>query len=82
VSGTPDEQTEFLERTYHVGPHDIEDGVDQMLGRDPQQHRPPRLAWDGLMAALQAEGIEATEQELIDAPITVEFEPEVAAELR
>jgi hypothetical protein len=35
------EQRAALER-YHVGLADIESAIDQMLGRDPEQHRPPR----------------------------------------
>jgi hypothetical protein len=64
-----------------VGRPDIEDGINQMLGRDPEMHRPPRLAWGHLIAALAAEHIQVTEQELIDAPLTVELERQLAAAL-
>jgi hypothetical protein len=58
---------------------DIEDGINQLLGRDPRLHRPPRLSWDGLIAALAAAGIDATEQQLIETPMTVELDGEVEA---
>jgi hypothetical protein len=37
-----DDLTEYIQRNHHVGPADIEDGINQMLGRDPELHRPPR----------------------------------------
>jgi hypothetical protein len=61
--------------------HDIEDGINQMLGRDPTLHRPPRLSWDGLINALREAGVPATELDLIKAPLTIELAPEVQAEL-
>ncbi|HEY2437468.1 MAG TPA: hypothetical protein VGH93_09810 [Solirubrobacteraceae bacterium] len=66
---------------HRVDIHDIEDGIDQMLGRDPSLHRPPRLAWRNLTCALEQAGVQVTEPELIDAPLTVELTPEVQAEL-
>jgi hypothetical protein len=65
----PQEHERLLRDTYRVGLLDIQDAVNQMLGRDPDQHRPPRLSWDGLLTALAAVGIMTTEQELIDAPL-------------
>jgi hypothetical protein len=66
---------------HRVDIHDIEDGIDQMLGRDPSLHRPPRLAWQNLIRALEQAGVGVTEPDLIDAPLTVELTPEVQAEL-
>lgn len=60
---------------------DIEDLINQMLGRDPELHRPPRLAWGGLIDALAGTGIVATEQELIEAPLTIELSPEAKAQI-
>ncbi len=60
---------------------DIEEAINQMLGRDPKLHRPPRLAWDGLIAALAGTGIAVSEQELIDAPLTIELSPEASAQI-
>ena len=59
---------------------DIEDSINQMLGRDPKLHRPPRFAWSGLIDALAGTGIVVTEQALIDAPLTIELSPEVEAQ--
>jgi hypothetical protein len=81
LSDDPTEQVEILDRTYRVGLQDIEDAINQMLGRDPELHRPPRLAWDALIAALAAHGIQVSEQELIDTPLTIELDPDVLAEL-
>ncbi|MGO9961235.1 MAG: hypothetical protein ACLP50_35545 [Solirubrobacteraceae bacterium] len=66
---------------HRVDLHDIEDGINQMLGRDPSLHRPPRLAWQNLIGALEQAGVQVTERELIDASLTVELTPEVQAEL-
>ena len=33
-------------------------GVDQMLGRDPEQHRPPRISWETLIDRLAEAGIQ------------------------
>jgi hypothetical protein len=52
-----------------------------MLGRDPDLHRPPRLSWTNLITTLTVHGIQVTEQDLINAPLTVELRPEVRAEL-
>ena len=52
-----------------------------MLGRDPEQHRPPRLSWDGLQQALADEGITVTEQQLIDTPLELVLSESAAAEL-
>jgi Clp amino terminal domain, pathogenicity island component len=67
---------------HRVDLHDIEDGINQMLGRDPSLHRPPRLAWQNLIRALEQAGVQVTEPELIDAPLSVELTPEVQAELQ
>ncbi len=60
---------------------DIEEAINQMLGRDPKVHRPPRLAWGGLIDALAGSGIVVGEQELIDAPLTIELSPEARAQI-
>ena len=60
--------------------HDIEDAINQMLGRDPALHRPPRLSWQNLIRALEQAGIQVTERELILSPLTIELAPEVQAE--
>ena len=76
-----DEHERLLHETYHVGRSDIEDAIDQMLGREPEQHRPPRLSWEGLQAALIEAGVDATETQLIAAPLVIELRPEVEAEI-
>jgi hypothetical protein len=60
---------------------DIEDSINQMLGRDPKLHRPPRLAWGGLTDALTGTGIVVTEEELIEAPLTIELSPEAKVQI-
>jgi hypothetical protein len=81
LSEDPEEETELLSQTYRVGLSDIDDAVNHMLGRDPEQHRPPRLSWGKLIDALVRAGVPVTEQELIDAPLTLELSPRVKAEL-
>ncbi|MGH2872561.1 MAG: hypothetical protein ACRDL5_08890 [Solirubrobacteraceae bacterium] len=66
---------------HRVDIHDIEDGINQMRGRDPTLHRPPRLAWGELIQALHEAGIAATESELIDLPLTIELLPDAEAEI-
>jgi hypothetical protein len=76
-----DDLTEYIQRNHHVGPADLEDGINQMLGRDPELHRPPRLSWTNLIKALAEHGIQVTEEDLITVPLTVDLHPEVQAEL-
>ncbi|MGZ6564560.1 MAG: hypothetical protein ACXVFQ_23430 [Solirubrobacteraceae bacterium] len=66
---------------HRVNLHDIEDGINQMLGRDPALHHPPRLSWHNLVKALDHAGISVTERDLIEAPLTIELAPETQAEL-
>jgi hypothetical protein len=60
---------------------DVQDAVDQMLGRDPEQHRPPRLSWEGLLNALETSGVRSSEQELIAAPLIVELSDDATSEI-
>ncbi len=77
----PEEANRLMLREHHVDRHDIEDGINQMLGRDPDLHHPPRLAWDGSIAALAEAGVHVTERDLIETPFTVELTSGVQAEL-
>lgn len=81
LSADPEEQDEILDRTYRVGHADIEDAINQMLGRDPEQHRPPKLSWGKLIAALADVGVEASEHDLIEAPLTIELSSDLQAEI-
>ena len=76
----PAEQERFLAQ-YRVRRRDVEDAVNQMLGRDPEQHRPPRLSWETLIDRLAEAGIEVTEQQLIGLPFRCEFSAPLRAEL-
>ena len=76
----PEEQARVL-AGYRVSRHDVEDAINQLLGRDPDQHRPPRLAWEPLIDALKDAGVSVTEDELLDLPFVFELSPELAAEL-
>jgi hypothetical protein len=66
----------------HVSMPHIEEGINRMLGRDPTLHRPPRLAWKQLIAALAANEIHVSEDELIEIPLTVELDQEATATLQ
>ncbi len=81
LSDDPAENDRLLNETYHVGLPDVEDAINQMLGRDPAQHRPPRLSWSGLLDALAEVGIDATEEELIAVRLDLELSDQVQAEL-
>jgi hypothetical protein len=76
-----EDEVEYLQRNYRVRPSDIEDGINQMLGRDPELHRPPRLAWDNLIAALGRAGLAVTEEQLMAAPLVLELDAELQAAL-
>jgi hypothetical protein len=81
LSDDPATEAEMLNRRYRVERADIEDAINQMLGRDPELHRPPRLSWGQLIDALADAGVTTTEQELIAAPLTIELTPEVQTQL-
>jgi hypothetical protein len=81
LSDDPQEHERLLAESYHVGLPDVEDAINQMLGRDPEQHRLPRLSWDKLLAALADEGIKVSEQELIAVPLVIDLSPRVETEL-
>jgi len=67
-----DERQRVLD-TYRVQRRDVEDAVNQLLGRDPEMHRPPRLSWDPLIELLGDNGTVVTEDELIAMPFVFEF---------
>ena len=58
---------------YRVQRRDVEDAINQLLGRDPEQHRPPRLSWPPLIDSLLEQGVTVTEEELIAMPFVFEF---------
>jgi hypothetical protein len=62
--------------TYRVQRHDVEDAMNQMLGRDPDMHRPPRLGWCPLIELLVARGQVVSEEALIALPFVFEFSTE------
>jgi hypothetical protein len=64
-----------------VSMSDVQDAIDQMLGRDLEEHRPPQQSWDGLLGALRNAGVPTDEQELIATPLTVELSDDAAAEI-
>jgi hypothetical protein len=66
---------------YRVCALDISESIDQMLGRDPALHSPPRLAWDSLLAALWAIDLHVTVEQLQAIPLTVILGEDVEAEL-
>jgi hypothetical protein len=70
-----------IELTYKVDRTDIEDSINQMLGRDPDLHRPPLLAWHDLIVALSRVDIYVTEDALITKPLTVELDAAVQTAL-
>jgi len=81
LTNDPANETEPLRSEHRVGVPDLQDAINQMLGRDPEQQRPPRLSWGHLIDALANMGVPVAEQELIEAPLTIELSPEVTAQL-
>jgi hypothetical protein len=76
----PEAQRRGLER-YRVQRQDVEDAINQSLGRDPEQHKPPRLSWGPLIELLAQEGISMSEEQLIATPFVFEFSDQLLAEL-
>jgi len=76
-----EEGVRVIEENYHVGIADITDSINQMLGRDPDLHKPPILASGGLISALSDAGVRVTEDDLITLPLNVELDSAVQAEL-
>ena len=76
----PDERERFFDE-YRVRQRDIEDAVNQMLGRDPEQHRPPRLSWQTLIERLGQHGLELSEDQLIALPFCCELSARLQAQL-
>ena len=68
----PSEELAVLQN-YRLQRQDVEDAVNQMLGRDPEQAAPPTLSWAPLIAALRVHQIEATQEELLAVPFRFEF---------
>ena len=60
----------------------VENQIDLLLGRNPALHRPPRLAWDGLIVALREADIHVTEEQLIATELTLDFADNVCAEIK
>jgi hypothetical protein len=81
LPANPEEADRIVLHEHRVDLKDIQDGINQMLGRDPDLHHPPRLAWHNLISALSDKGISVTEQDLIAVPLVVELSYEVQAEL-
>lgn len=82
LSDDPEEQTRLLDATYHVSYADVEDHVNAVLGRHLEIRRGGHLSWNRLLAALDAAGVDATEAELIAAPLKLILSAEVRAEIR
>ena len=76
----PAERDRFLE-SYRLRRQDIEDAVNQMLGRDPDQHRPPRLSWSTLIELLAEHGVQVSEAELMALPFRCELSTGVQDQL-
>lgn len=72
-------------RNYQVQPHDIEDYINDSLGRlsrnGPHSHLSPNAGWGRLIESLLAHDVVVTAEQLIAAPIRIEFGPEVQANL-
>lgn len=68
----PDARRHVL-KAYRVQRHDVEDSFNQLLGRDPEMHRPLRLSWDPLIELLARHGQVVSEEEIIAMPFRFEF---------
>lgn len=76
----PELRRRWLE-SHHLGRRDVEDVINSLLGRDPEQIRPFCLSWGPLIELLNHNGVAVTEDELIATPFVYEFSEELLAEL-
>ena len=76
----PGEEMALLQ-AYTLKAQDIEDAVNQMVGRDAEQESPPELSWGPLIMALRAQGVAVTEEKLLSMPFRFEFTEELIAEI-
>ena len=74
----PDARRRVLD-AYRVQRHDVEDAMNQLLGRDPEMHRPPRLSWGPVIELLAEHGKVVAEEELTAMPFVFEFPAESLA---
>jgi hypothetical protein len=80
LSEDREERRQILER-HRLERRDVEDVINSVLGRDPDQIRPFALSWGPLIDLLDRHGITVTEDELIAAPFVFEFSDALLAEL-
>jgi hypothetical protein len=67
--------------SHRLERRDVEDVINSVLGRDPDQIRPFALSWGPLIDLLDRNGITITEDELIATPFVFEFSDPLLAEL-
>ncbi|MDQ2897249.1 MAG: hypothetical protein M3Y09_16670 [Actinomycetota bacterium] len=70
-----------LLENHRVQRQDVEDIINSVLGRDPEQIRPFSLSWSPLIELLDHEGITVTEDQLIATPFVFELSDELLTEL-
>ncbi|MFZ1993770.1 MAG: hypothetical protein WAU75_06645 [Solirubrobacteraceae bacterium] len=80
LSDDPSEKRRTLD-DYRLQRRDVQDAINQLLGRDPEQARLRALGWKRLIDRLAREHIITTEQQLIATPFRFEFSDELLAEL-
>jgi hypothetical protein len=71
----PDARRRVLD-AYRVQRHDVEDAINQLLGRDPEMHRRLDSAGGPLIELLAEHGKVVSEEELIAMPFLFEFSAE------
>ena len=67
--------------SHRLKRRDMEDVINSVLGRDPDQIRPFALGWGPLIDLLDRNGIVVTEDELVATPFVFEFSDALLAEL-
>jgi hypothetical protein len=76
----PSEKRRALDH-YRLQRRDVQDAINQLLGRDPEEPRPRALSWNHLIESLRREHIVTTEAQLIATPFLFEFSDELLADL-
>jgi hypothetical protein len=77
----PVEEEAVLEQ-YRLQRQDVEDAINQMFGRDPEQDEVPQSAgWKELIKAVGEKGLDVTLEELKAAPFICEFSPGLMSQL-
>lgn len=59
-----------------AGPVEVAEAIDQLLGRDPRLHRPPKPSWGRVLEAAARAGVRVSERDLMFLPLRTIWDDE------